>query len=103
MRDVWLAVLAGAGGCYALKLSGLSVPRRVIDRPSVRRVVELVPVALLATLVLLQTFATGTRLVVDARLFGILVAAAAVLLRAPFLVVVALAVGATALLRGLLH
>lgn len=100
---MWLAVLAGSAGCYALKLFGLCVPRGLLDRPRVRRVVELVPVALLATLVLLQTFTTGTRLVVDARVAGVAVAAAAVLARAPFLVVVALAVGTTALLRALVH
>ncbi len=100
---VWLAVLAGSAGCYALKLAGLSVPRRVLANPRVRRVADLVPVALLATLVAVQTFTTGTRPTVDARAAGVAIALLAVLLRAPFIVVVAVAVVATAGLRLLLR
>ena len=99
----WAAVLAGSLGCYLLKLAGLSVPRRFLARPRIRRTAELLPIALLATLVALQTFSTGTRLVVDARAAGVGVALVAVLLRAPFLVVVAAAVLATAVLRLVLH
>jgi hypothetical protein len=50
MSGTWAAVLATAAGCYGLKLAGLTVPRRVLDRPLVRRFAELVPVALLAAL-----------------------------------------------------
>ena len=32
-------------GCYLLKLAGLSVPARVLDRPAVARVADLIPVA----------------------------------------------------------
>lgn len=98
---MWLAVLLGSAGCYALKLLGLSVPREVLADRRVRRVAEALPVALLATLILLQTFTTGTRLVVDARLAGLAAAVVAVLARAPFLVVVGVAVGVTALLRSI--
>ena len=30
---MWLAVLVGSAGCYALKLAGLSMPRRVLGNP----------------------------------------------------------------------
>ena len=99
---MWLAVLAGSAGCYVLKLAGLSVPRRLLDNPRMRRVAETMPVALLATLVALQTLTTGTRLGVDARLAGLAAAVVAVLARAPFLVVVVVAVATTALVR-LIH
>jgi uncharacterized membrane protein len=99
---MWIAVLVGSAGCYALKLAGLSVPRRVLLNARVERVSTLVPIALLATLVAVQTFTTGMRLVVDARATGVAIALLAVLLRAPFLVVVAVAVASTALLR-LIH
>ena len=99
---MWLAVLVGSAGCYALKLAGLSVPRRLLSNARVGRVADLLPIALLATLVAVQTFTTATRLVVDARAAGVAVACVAVLLRAPFLVVVAAAVVTTALLR-LIH
>jgi hypothetical protein len=98
---MWAAVLAGSVGCYALKLVGVSVPQRVLDDRRVRRIGALLPVALLSALVATQTFTTGQDLTVDARGAGLAFAAVAVLLRAPFLVVVAGAAGATALVRAL--
>ena len=96
---MWTAVAIGSAGCYLLKLAGVSVPARVLADPRARRVADMLPIALLATLVALQTFTTGTRLVIDARAAGVGVALLAVLARAPFLVVVAFAVGTTALVR----
>ena len=100
-RLMWAAVLAGSVGCYVLKLAGVSVPQRVLADPRVRHIGALLPVALLSALVATQTFSTGQDLVVDARAAGLAVAAVAVLARAPFLVVVASAAGATALVRAL--
>jgi hypothetical protein len=97
----WTAVLLTAAGCYLLKLAGLCVPQQVLERAAVRRVAALLPVALLAALVAVQTVATGSHLVVDARLAGIAVAVLALILRAPFIVVVALATLATAVVRML--
>ena len=97
----WAVVVAAAVGCYALKLAGLSVPARLLDHPVVQRVAELVPVALLAALVAVQTVASGRSLVADARLAGVAAAAVAVLLRAPFLLVVVLAVAVAAAVRAL--
>jgi hypothetical protein len=84
----WTALLAAGAGCYLLKLAGLSVPSRVLDHPVVERVADLIPVALLAALVAVQTFASGPTLVLDARALGLGFAVVALLLRAPFLVVV---------------
>jgi hypothetical protein len=96
---LWVAVLVTAVGCYLLKLAGLSVPQAVLDHPVVERVADLLPVALLAALVGVQVLADGPELVVDARLAGLAVAVVALLLRAPFLVVVVLAAVAAALVR----
>jgi uncharacterized membrane protein len=96
---MWAAVLAGALGCYLLKLAGLSVPRRLLDSPRTRRVAELLPVALLAALVVTQAFSDGRALALDARAAGVGTALAAVALRAPFLAVVAAATAVTALAR----
>jgi uncharacterized membrane protein len=99
---MWTAVLLGSAGCYLLKFAGLSVPRRLLADARVRRIAEMLPIALLATLVVLQTFSTGMRLGIDARAAGVGAAFIAVLARAPFLVVVAVAVATTALVR-LIH
>lgn len=95
----WGAVAAGSVGCYLLKLAGLSLPRRVVANASVRRVADLLPVALLASLVAIQTFSTGTRLAIDPRAAGVGAAVVAVLARAPFLAVVVVAVVVTAVVR----
>jgi hypothetical protein len=96
---LWAAILITGFGCYALKLAGLSVPDRILDRPLVRRIADLIPVALLGALVAVQTFSTGESLTVDARVFGVGAGFVALLLKAPFLVVVAVAAVTTALIR----
>lgn len=95
----WTAIVAAAVGCYLLKLAGLSVPSRVLARPAVARVADLIPVALLSALVAIQVFTRGPDLVLDARAAALGVAVVLLLLRAPFLVVVFGAAAAAALLR----
>ena len=86
---MWVAIVVACVGCYALKLAGLSLPERVLAHPVVERTADLIPVALLAALVAVQVLADGTALAVDARLLGLGFAVVALLLRWPFLVVVA--------------
>ena len=96
---IWAAVLAGSAGCFLLKLAGLSVPKRVLENRRILNVSMLLPIALLTALILIQTFTVGRHLTVDARAGGLAVACVAVLLRAPFLLVVVLACVTTALIR----
>jgi membrane-associated phospholipid phosphatase len=96
---IWSGVLVACASCYALKLAGLSLPSRLLQDARVQRTVPLVPIALLAALVATQTFSTGQHLVLDVRAAALAVAIVAVLLRAPFLVVVAVAAATAALLR----
>lgn len=97
----WAAILALAGGAYALKalgvigLGGRPLPARL------ETIAPLVPVTLLSALIVVQTFSDGRDLVIDARVPGIVAAAVAVALRAPFLLVITLAAAVTAVLRGL--
>ena len=97
----WAVVLVGSLGCYLLKLAGLSVPAAWVERPWVSRVVDLVPAALLAALVAVQVATSGRELVLDGRLVGLAVAAVALALRAPFIVVLLLAGAAGALVHVL--
>jgi branched-subunit amino acid transport protein len=101
MTGTWIAVLATAAGCYAFKLAGLTVPQRVLASPRIRRFAELVPVALLAALSVVQTVASGQAFDLDpARLAGLGAAVVALLLRAPFLLVIVAAAGTAAALRA---
>lgn len=99
--NIWIAIGATVVGCYAVKLLGLLVPAGVLERPLVQRLAALLPVALLAALTAQQTFADGHTLVLDAKAAGVAAAAVALLLRAPFLAVVAVAVVVTAGVRAL--
>jgi branched-subunit amino acid transport protein len=102
VSGTWIAVLATAAGCYALKLAGLTVPRRLLNNARMRRFAELVPIALLAALTAVQAATSGQSLVLDpARLAGLAAAVLALLLRAPFLLVIVAAAGTAAGLRAL--
>ena len=101
MTALWIAVLVTCAGCFALKLAGLSVPRRFVEGETVRKVVELIPVALLAALITVGTFTTAQRLALDARAAGLAVATLLVLARAPFLLVVLAAAATAAGLRAM--
>lgn len=96
---LWSAILIAAICCVALKTVGYLVPPRLLDAPRPARIADLLTVALLAALVGVQTFGAGQALAVDARVPAVIVAAGLLLVRAPFLVVVAGAAVVAALLR----
>lgn len=97
---LWLAVVAACGLAYLIKLGGYLVPERVLALPWVDRVVPLLTVALLSSLVITQGFLDDDGLpTVDARAAGIGVALVLLVLRAPFLAVVAVAALTAALVR----
>ncbi|MFF3250079.1 AzlD domain-containing protein [Actinacidiphila glaucinigra] len=99
-RVRWIAVGVTALGCYAVKLLGLSVPAGFLERPVVGRPAALLPIALLAALTGPQAFGDGRALVLDARVAGLAAAGVALVLRAPFLLVVAVAGAVTGGLRA---
>ena len=97
----WLAILAASAVCFGIKLVGHLVPEHWLAAPRVARTASLVTVALLAALVGVQTVTTGQQITLDARVPALAVAAVALLLRAPFVVVVVLAAATAAGLRAL--
>ena len=99
MTEVWLTIGLVALASFTLKAAG---PLVLGDRqlgPRATRVVALLAPALLTALVLVDTVTSGQRLVVDARLAGVAAAGVAMLLRAPLLVSLGVAVATTALVR----
>jgi branched-subunit amino acid transport protein len=94
---MWAAVFATSLGSYLIKLTGLSLPQQLLDRPRVRRLAVFLPVALLAALTAVQVLGAGRGLALDARVAGVAFAVVALRLRAPFIVVV---VGAAAVAAG---
>jgi hypothetical protein len=97
----WTAVLAASAACLALKVAGYLVPARVLEGHHAQRLAGLVTVSLLAALVAVQTLGSDGGLVLDARVAALGVAALALWLRAPFIVVVVLAALVAAGLRAL--
>ncbi len=97
---VWTAILLASIGCVALKAVGYLLPPRWFDGPRAQRVIDQLTVALLAALVVVQTLGAGTAIVIDARLPAVTAAAVLLVLRAPFLVVVAVAAVVAAALRA---
>jgi len=97
----WTAVLLIAGGSYFFKAAGAFGLGRFIKTPTTRAIGALLPPALLAALIAVQTFSTGTTLVLDARAAGVIVGGIAVWRKAPFWLVVVLAASVTATLRAL--
>ena len=83
---------------YSWKLIGYLIPEKYLT-PKVKAFTERVTVALLAALVVTQTFASSQELVLDARFPAVLVAGVLLWLRAPFIVVVIAAAGVAAALR----
>lgn len=96
----WAALGVLAAGSYLFKAVGLLGFARVGPSPSVERLTALIPPALLAALVLVQTFTVDGALTIDARAVGLAVGGFAVWRQAPFIVVVTLAAASTALVRA---
>ena len=97
----WSVLLALCAVSYALKAVGPVLAGGRQLGSEVRRTLDLVAVPLLAALILVQALGDGHRLVLDARVPALAVAAVLVYRRAPFLVVVLAAAGTAALLRAL--
>lgn len=99
---LWVPVLAAAALAFGTKYLGYVVPERWLAGRRMRRITGLLPVALLTALVVVQAFLGPTgALVLDARAAAVAVAVGALLLRAPFIVVVALGAATAAGLRAL--
>ena len=101
MSEAWLVILLLSAGTYALKAAGpLLLGGRRLPRP-VEHLAARAPGALLAALVVVSTLGADRSLVVDARLAGVVAAGVALRARAPFVVVVTVAVAVTAGVRAL--
>jgi uncharacterized membrane protein len=94
---VLIAMLVLGGATLAFKFVGpLTTSDRTLS-PSLTRVTELLPTALIAGLVVTQTFDGA---LVEAKVVGVLAATLAVTLRAPFAVVVLVGAATAAGLRA---
>jgi hypothetical protein len=99
--SLWQIVLLASLAVLALKLVGYLVPQSLVEKPTPARIASLLTVALLAALIAVQTLASGTVIVLDARVPAVLLAAGLFALRVPFIVVIIAAALAAAIIRML--
>ena len=97
MSQIWIAVIGTSAIAFALKYFGHSVPEKYLSHPRALRINTLIPIALLSALVAVQSVTEKSKLVIDQRLAGMAVAVIALLLKAPFPVVVLGSAAASAL------
>jgi branched chain amino acid efflux pump len=95
----WAALLGLAAAAYAMKAIGPVVVGRRQLPPAALEALGMLSIPLLAALVAVQTFGGDHRLVLDARVPAMAVAAVLVWRRAPFPVVLAAAAVTAAVLR----
>lgn len=99
MSAAWITVLVVGAGTAVLKAVGpVGVANKELP-PRVTELLSMVGPAILAALVVSETFAHGRHLVVDARIAGVAAGAVAALSRAPLWAVVIVGALATALVR----
>lgn len=97
--SLWFWLLVSVVLAYATKLVGYLVPAKVLDSPRTSHLAGTLTIGLLASLTVVNAAASGTNVVLDARVGALVAAAVALWLKAPFLVVVIAGAGAAAALR----
>ena len=97
----WTLVLLLAAAAYSFKVLGLIVIGRRQLPSTLERCLALITAALIAALVVTDTFGDGKDLVIDARAAGVAAAALAAWRRAPLIVVIVVGAAVTATVRQL--
>lgn len=97
--NLWIWLIIAVVLAYATKLLGYLVPAKVLANPRMSRVAGTLTIGLLASLTVVNAAASGTAVVLDARIGALVAAAVALWFKAPFLVVVLVGALAAAGLR----
>lgn len=97
--SVWGWILWACAAAFLTKWLGYAIPARFLQNPRMTQVAACMTVALLSALTVMNTVAAGQSWAIDARLAALGVAAVALWLRAPFLLVVVLGAVAAAVAR----
>lgn len=97
----WTFVFALAATAYAFKVLGLVLVGERKLPAMLDRCLALIPAALIAALVVKDTFSVGQHLQIDARAAGVAAAVVAAWRKAPLIAVIVIGAGVTALVRAL--
>lgn len=96
MSPTWWGVIGTSFVVFSFKYLGHSIPIKHLEHPRILRINALIPVALLSSLVAIQSFTDKTKLMIDHRAAGLAIAIIALLLKAPFPIVVIAAAATSA-------
>ena len=96
----WIELGALAVGSYAIKAVGVFALRGRLEI-RLRPLTSLLPAAMFAAIIVVQTLGRDGSIAFDARIPGVIAAIVAVALRAPFAVVVVVAMAVTAGTRAI--
>jgi branched-subunit amino acid transport protein len=97
----WIVVFGLGAGAYVFKVLGLVVIGDRALPPVVERCLALIPPAMIAAIIVNNTFASGRHLHIDARLAGVGTAIFLAWRRAPFVLIIFSGAAVTALVRAL--
>lgn len=97
----WLAVVVTSLLAWGQKALGHTVPQEWLSGERTATAAKMLPVGLLAALIAVSAVTSSQSISADARLAGLAAAFVALLLRAPFLVVLLVAAATAAGLRAL--
>jgi len=100
MSIFWGSLLITSALVFIIRFAGYLVPEKYLTNPTALRINTLIPIALLSALVAVQSFTDKASLVIDQRMAGLGVAVIALLLKAPFPIVV---IGAAATSAAIFH
>ncbi len=96
----WTVIFFLAFGCYLEKATGMLVFGRLSSDGRIRAIGALLPPALMAALIGLQTFGNNGDVLFNSRLAGVAAGALAALRNAPFWLVLIIAATTTAIVRA---
>jgi branched-subunit amino acid transport protein len=100
MSIFWVSLLITSALVFIIRFAGYLVPEKYLTNPTALRINTLIPIALLSALVAVQSFTDKASIVIDQRMAGLGVAVIALLLKAPFPIVV---IGAAATSAAIFH
>ena len=100
MSIFWVSLLVTSALVFIIRFTGYLVPEKYLTNPTALRINTLIPIALLSALVAVQSFTDKASIVIDQRMAGLGVAVIALLLKAPFPIVV---IGAAATSAAIFH
>lgn len=97
----WGLIVALAAGAYGFKVLGLVIIGGRTLPPPLERCLALIPAAVIAAIIVKDTFSVGHHLQLDARAAGVAAAVVAAWRKLPMLAVIILGAATTALVRQL--